>query len=201
MAHRFHLLSALITASGVALASQAHAELSADPAIDAAAFAHTSPMLDASSAVPTPKRAAQSSVYVELFGNGVFYSLNYDRYILDRVIARVGAGYVNLAQTEGDGRVTRTDVVTVPIVVSTVLGETDHKLELGAGVLSLYSTQDLSFGPHEARGEELELAGTAVLGYRYSPRNGGITLRAGYTPVLGRGGYAHWGGVSAGGVF
>lgn len=115
-------------------------------------------------------------MYVELFGNCVLYSLNYDRMLTDAVSLR--AGFMYLASA-------RETIMMIPLMASYLFGSGNHKVELGAGLL-------VTNGPAEATeiasgfalGPWGSVWGTAVVGYRYAPREGGFLFRAGFTPTF-----------------
>lgn len=104
-----------------------------------------------------PIREAKTSFYWELLGNGHFFSLNVERLFLGRFALRAGWG------------------VTGGIFMGSVwIGRGDHLLELGCGP---------SFGKNDANRFNL-LTMNFVAGYRYQPAQGGLLLRAGFTPVI-----------------
>ncbi|HLL46985.1 MAG TPA: hypothetical protein VK399_09745 [Longimicrobiaceae bacterium] len=132
---------------------------------------------------------ARNSVYVELLGNGVLYSMNYDRKFSDHVSGRVGLMALGAA--------------LVPVMGNYLAGNGNHRLELGAGPLLIFAPDELKLD----EAEELEstsdfaVAGTATLGYRYQPVYGGFVFRIGFTPVFGEGGVFPWVGASFGYAF
>jgi len=123
-----------------------------------------------------PAIKAPNAVYTELLGQGILLSVNYDRRLGEHISVRAGVAVVGL----GFG---------VPVSVS-FLSSGDHKFEMGAGLL--YATATNGF-------EKIEgVAGSANIGYRYQPRDGGFMFRIGFTPLLGSGGLLPWGGASFG---
>jgi hypothetical protein len=138
--------------------------------------------------------AAKNAFYVELGGNGIFYSVNYDRLITPHVAARAG---VMLFRAE-DNASNSVAVAVAPVVVSYLFGEGNSHFEAGVGVgLATASIDHVDFG------EDFDqtLYGTGVLGYRYQPRTGGVVFRAGLTPVFNAENFAPWIGVSVGYAF
>lgn len=133
---------------------------------------------------PGAEPMARTSGYVELLGNGLFYTVNLDHRFTERVAGRVG-----LAAFGG---------AAVPVMASYLAGDGNHHLEAGAGALFVYipDTTDV-----DAELEDIEgtaVLGTATLGYRYQPRGGGFVFRAGFTPIFGAGGVLPWAGISFG---
>lgn len=70
-----------------------------------------------------------------------------------------------------------------PLMLNYLQGRGPHRAELGLGVL---------LGAGE------DVYGTGTIGYRYQPRDGGLVLRAGITPLLDNGAVAPWAGLSIG---
>jgi hypothetical protein len=155
--------------------------------------------------VPAPDeaRTARNTLYVELLGSGALYSLNYERFFTDDISARVGAMYLGLdassVSTTGVASASA-NLLVVPVTVSYLgLSSGAHAFELGAGVDIVYfsasakdSTGTSAFGSGSGVG------GTAIIGYRYAPKNGGFNFRAALTPLFGQGGFLPWFGLSFG---
>lgn len=105
---------------------------------------------------------ARLSVYFELLGLGLLYSLNVDLVLGDDIALR--AGYSSF---EFFGSVT-----LIPVTVSYLgYGSADHRYEVGAGMIL---TQD---------GFDDQFAGTVVIGYRYQPVTGGLNFRTGLAGI------------------
>ncbi len=102
-------------------------------------------------------REAKTCLYWELLGNGHFFSLNIERRLCDHIALRAGWG------------------VTGGLLMGSVrAGRGDHLLELGFGP---------SFGKNNVNRWDL-LTLNFVFGYRYQKPQGGLLLRAGFTPVI-----------------
>lgn len=129
-----------------------------------------------------PEGKGRTAAYVELLGNGVFYSLNVD-YRSNSTNCGVRAGIGSLR-----------DALTAPAMFYCLYG-TKHSLELGAGV-----------GIYDFDGVWVDggLWGTATIGYRYQPAEG-FLFRIGFTPIVRPGGegrqFLPWGGLSFGVTF
>jgi hypothetical protein len=166
----------------------------------AQAPAESPPPISVTTPPAVPERTAQNSVYVELLGNGLLYSLNYDRMLNENFSVRVGLMYFSVkAQAEAD--TASANVMLFPILANYLIGPGNHKLEIGAGPLILYASAKADIGGDSASASGVALAGTAVFGYRYVPKDGGFTFRAGFTPVFSQNGFAPWLGLSFGYVF
>ena len=140
---------------------------------------------------PAPAVTAPNAVYVELLGNGLLYSVNYDRLVAPHVSARVGVAA--LAAADGGSSAA---VVAAPLMVNYLFGKGSSRFETGVGILlasgsveNVEGAEDDSFSG---------AVGTATLGYRYQRPGGGFFFRTGLTPFFGTGGIAPWFGISFG---
>lgn len=138
-----------------------------------------------------PLPAAPNAVYLELLGNGLFYSLNYDRLLTPNVAARVGlSGFGAATDSASAG------VIATPLMVSYLFGQGNSHFETGVGLLLAAG------GVENVEGFEDEsfngAIGTATIGYRYQRPGGGFVFRAGVTPMFDTSGIAPWFGLSLG---
>lgn len=113
----------------------------------------------------------QQAAFVELGGNGLIVSFNYDTRLQNRPDGwglRVGAG----------GLAAGNDFtfVSVPVQVNYLAGRNGNYFEVGAGIT--YSNGRF-WGIDDSR-----LFGTTTFGYRHQPVNGGFLFRAGLTPIF-----------------
>ena len=103
----------------------------------------------------------KNSVYMEAFGNGAFYSLNYERlYVSDENSAlamRAGYGYA------GDG------MHFIPLEISLIFGS-KHSFELGGGITYNYERHYSEYQGTHITNEEIMTIIRA--GYRYRGKNG-----------------------------
>jgi hypothetical protein len=152
-------------------------------------------------------RTANNALYVEGLGQGIFYSINYDRAFGD-FSARVGLGYV--AVTEHNELVTdcsvdtacsptrvssTTSLLTIPLSVSYLgIGSKKHMFEVGAGMTIAHASAGASilFVDDASQGPSTTVLGSLILGYRLQPPNGGFFLRAGLSPLISRYGFWPW---------
>jgi len=149
------------------------------------------------------QRSARNALYLELLGNALFYSLNYERFLSNDVSLRVGAMFFSVRASDGDrdadGSAT---VLILPLMVNYLgIGSADNMLELGLGISILYASArgDLISDSRDVDGATV--AGTATIGYRHAPHDGGFHFKIGLTPVFGLGGFLPWPGISFGAVF
>lgn len=186
----------VFAASGVALAQeydeveQASPPPTRDRAVDNPSVKSTS----------SKERKAKNLVYLELLGNGIAYSVNYERMLTDDLSARLGFSYLSVSLGSGSSKA-KADIVTAPILLNYTVGGRNHRAELGAGATVIYASASSSDGGVTSSGEGAAIVGTGVVGYRYSPADGGFVFRAGFTPLFGKGGFLPWGGMSFGGTF
>jgi len=149
---------------------------------------------------------ADNQVFLELLGNGLLYSLNYEWFLTawnQRFGIRGGASFITykISTANGAGNLV---LATVPVVASWYWGPSSHKLQLGLGASALYvsAATDATGQKFSSSEEGLGIAATAVIGYRYLPRDGGFTFGIGFTPLLRAGkGFLPWGGASGGFAF
>lgn len=134
-----------------------------------------------------------NSIYLEALGNGILYSVNYDRLFTENVGGRIGIMYLSsfdIIFTSEE------NVLLVPIMVNYFTGN-KHKLELGAGIVYAHADNIGIFGIGSGEGGS-GIASTATIGYRYQNPNGGFLFRVGFTPFLGKDGFEASGGISLG---
>jgi len=148
------------------------------------------------------KASAGNALYVELGGNGAWYSLNYERYLRDDASVRVGAMYMSVEASAGEASA-NASWLAVPIMFNYLgLHAGSHALELGAGVDVMHFSAGASSFDATASAEGVVPVPTATIGYRYASRDGGFLFKAGYTPLFfvttDEKQVFHWGGMSFG---
>ena len=146
--------------------------------------------------LPLIKVEAKSSIYGELLGNGVLYSLNYEHFIKDELPIRVGFERINQENSgftfgsENTTMVVGGYTTLIPVSISKLYGEDRHKFELGGGILytRLYIEGSI-YGNYGGKNSEtiearndFDLIG--VCGYRYQPPSRGFLFRFTYTPLI-----------------
>ena len=108
-------------------------------------------------------------VFVEVLGNCLLGSLNYERTIEQTVLVRVGAGVFPDVRISGSDGVVIEQVATV----GTLVGSGRHSAELAIGATLGEPTNGGRWGAFA----------TAVVGYRYRSDAGNV-FRAGATPLV-----------------
>ncbi len=126
---------------------------------------------------------SQNAIYIEAFGPGIPYSINYDYRFQQDISVRIGFSSWSIPDLFSDGT---NSLTTFPIMVNYLLGQgTDH-LELGIGFVPLlYSShgQEL-FSSTTYNNSGSSIYGAATIGYRLQRNDGGFVLRIDFTPML-----------------
>lgn len=124
-------------------------------------------------------RSQGKGVYMELLGNGITYSFNYDQRFkkqLDGLGYKVGVSHISI-----DG----VSIQTVPVGLNYLLGKRGKYFEMGLGATYIRGadrSNNFSVGNNRTVGSGL--IGTMTIGYRREPEDGGFLFRAGLTPVF-----------------
>lgn len=151
---------------------------------------------------PAEPRAA-NAIFAELLGNGLLYSLNYERFVAEQSVGlRAGASFFtrSVSRYGSSGNLT---IVSFPLIVSYYSGWQSHKVQLGIGATILHTkvATDSQGIAYEGERAGTTVAPTVVFGYRYVPADRGFSFGVGFTPLLRASKLLPWGGASAGYVF
>jgi hypothetical protein len=138
---------------------------------------------------PSHPHIATNAVYVEAFGPGFLYSVNYERLVESKFALRAGFSAWDM-RPEEEGTTT---FIAVPLMGIYLVGDGAHKMEVGAGIDC--------FNERESRLSNKTLFLTTSLGYRYQPPEGGLQVRIVATPFILPGGVFFWFGTSVGACF
>lgn len=128
---------------------------------------------------------ASNTIFVELGGNGVSLSINYEKLLTNNFAMRLGFGALYGVGT------------SIPLMANFYFGE-KYKLELGAGLVFLpLWKSDASFR------KEKSLLFSSTVGFRLQPCDGGVTIRISATPFFdpARQQFRFSGGLSIGTTF
>lgn len=142
--------------------------------------------VQAQEGAPLPK----NSLYLELGGNALAYSINYDRIVGDVFSVRAGIGFFSTDLDEGGS----SSIAGIPIMANYLLGSGNSRLELGAGILIVTGSFDVAGASDSGAG----VAGTGTFAYRFQKPEGGVFFKAGFTPIIAGGSFIPWFGVSIG---
>lgn len=131
------------------------------------------------------------NVYVELLGQGILLSANYDTRFSNKrngIGGRIGIGYI-----AGGGD----NVTTIPIGLNYLLGKGKSFFEIGLGVT--YFSGKLNDDIFDLKFKNF--VGTTSFSYRLQPVNSGFSFRGGLTPIFGSGYFYPFYGLSLGYTF
>ncbi len=145
---------------------------------------------------------SHNAIFVEGLGSGLLYSINYDLRITRDFSVRVGFTSYSIPEllVLGAGAIHYTGF---PVTASYLYGSGASHLELGLGLVPGYSSFSGGelFSGKSATGTTGTLWGTAFVGYRLQPPEGGFFFRLGFTPLFTFKKLLPWGGVSIGAAF
>ena len=137
---------------------------------------------------PVSKRA--QSAFLELGGNGIILSANYETRFAKKQNGfggRIGLGIVTdfLDPTSG---------LTIPVGINYLAGKRNHYLEAGLGA-TIYTLKGLTLFKDNIN--EGGVIFVPSLGYRYQPLDGSFVFRIFASPLIGEGS-TFWAGLSIG---
>ncbi len=144
--------------------------------------------------LPTGDQKRAQNVYVEMFGQGLLFTANYDTRFSNRrdgLGGRAGIGYIS---ADGD------NATTVPVSLNYLLGKGKHFFEVGLGATLLATSgNDDSFF---FNGNSSSVIGTMSFAYRVQPVDNGFSFRVGLTPLFNGDFFIpYYGGLSLGYTF
>jgi len=139
----------------------------------------------------------KNTAYLEIGGNGLWYSFCFDRvikqYKSSAFTGRIGFSYL--------GNFSNANTVTIPLTVSFLFGRNANFLELGGGPTFLHAFSESISG----------IAALGIIGFRHQPMEStGTMYRVAFNPFFGEyssdKGYVNWVGapwasVSVGYIF
>src|ERR1700743_1771229 len=129
--------------------------------------------------------AQKTAVYCEVGGQGIFFSMNYDRritYTTSGFGVRVGLGYdVSFDPT----------YMSIPVGLYYMAGDGGNFFEAGVGATYVSITNvppggKVDFANKDWNGDQKFLFGTLNIGYRHQPKESHLNFRTGLTPMFGR---------------
>lgn len=133
------------------------------------------------------QRDANNSFFLEAGGPGLLYSVNYERVLENDFGLRVGFSYTSFSASAGSSSASAS-FMAIPVIASYLgLREGNHILELGGGATAVYFNGAGSSGVVAGSGSGLTALGTAMIGYRRQPVNGGFQFRVGLEALVGKG--------------
>ena len=130
---------------------------------------------------------ANNSIFIEGGGPGLLYSINYERLFEQEWGLRAGFSYTSFSASAGSSSASAT-IITVPVIASYQgLRAGNHVLEIGAGGTAVFASGSASGTGIAASGSGMIPLGTAIIGYRRQPLNGGFQFRIGVEALFGKG--------------
>lgn len=139
------------------------------------------------------------NVYVELAGQGLILTANYDTRFSNKrngIGGRIGIGYI---ADSGD------HITTIPIGLNYLLGKGRNFFEVGLGATYFGTSSrnnDFLFSNSSGDSSVNTVIGTMSFSYRLQPIDSGFSLRAGITPVFNGDGFIpYYAGLSLGYTF
>ncbi len=133
------------------------------------------------------QRDASSSLFIEGGGPGLLYSINYELLFDDDFGIRAGFSYQSLSATGGSGGSSSVSLFTVPILANYLVSFGSSALELGGGATLIKAEGAASGNGLAVSGSGTTVLGTAILGYRRQPAEGGFQFRIGIEGLVGKG--------------
>ena len=128
--------------------------------------------------VENSRFTTKNSLQIDFGGQGLFYSLNYERVFINspkfKTAAQIGVAYYPPATGVRD--------LWIPIGLNEIIGKGKHHFEAGIGFTPIReASRDMENNP-------MEWYWTTVMsgriGYRYQKPSGRLILRASFTPIL-----------------
>lgn len=158
------------------------------------------------------ERTAANTIYGEVLGGGLLYSLNYDRLIIDQLAVRAGFSYISFDVSSSSSSGTSSSsfsTLMIPVGANYVgLYSGSHGLETGLGATLVYASGSGSGFGYSSSASGVGGFMTANIGYRLQPVNGGFNFRIGGQMLIGPGfgddggwGVFPWGYMSFGYTF
>jgi len=136
-------------------------------------------------------RTAMNTIYAEGLGAGGAYSVNYERMVFNDLGIHIGFSFLSVSATSSNGATTASasgSFIAVPISANYVgISSGSHALELGGGVTIWNVSVSGNSGGFVGAATGFVPIATAIIGYRFQPRDGGFNFRVGASPLFGKG--------------
>lgn len=132
----------------------------------------------------------KNALFLEIFGTGGLISVHYERMLTEEIAVRGGVGYFSNTKSRG---------MSFPFEITSLMGRSNGKVELGAGAI-YYDVAGDDDGDNFFDIENSGLRGTLYFGYRYTTDEGYV-YRIGFTPVFSDSEFYPFSGFSVGATF
>ena len=123
----------------------------------------------------------RNNIHLELGGQGLFYSVNYERNILNynnfKSSLQLGVSFYP-APIDLRSR------LWIPFSVNQLISFNQHHLEAGAGILMTLFQNHSSMEGVLSHDNKMELHPTCKIGYRYQKPGGRMIYKALFTPIM-----------------
>jgi hypothetical protein len=139
---------------------------------------------------------AKNAVYFEFGGQGILYSLNYERRIAQYASLRLG-----FTAWRTRSSTTRSGFTGFPIMINFLTGKRNSNFEAGVGLVPAIVGVGISNGIVSGSDKSTLVLLTGTFGYRYQPLKGGFLFRIGLNPIISREKAIILPGISLGGTF
>ena len=143
---------------------------------------------------------AHNAIYVELLGQGLLYSINYDFRFSDHVSLRAGFSSWSIPAVPFFPS-SDLSFTGFPVMLNYLSGTGDSHLELGIGFIPATASVSGTFLGENLSGGSTLIIGTGTIGFRLQPREGGFVFRVGFTPFITSDGIKPSIGLSLGSAF
>lgn len=111
--------------------------------------------------------------YLELAGNAIGYSFNYERRLSNRLWGRIGVGYAPVPFVR---------FAALPLGVSYLFGNKANFLEAGLVTTFAYADVDALFDSED--GQEFGVILSPTIGYRFQPQKKNLFFKIAFTPLF-----------------
>ncbi len=133
------------------------------------------------------EREARNAIFAEGLGPGLAYSVNFERLVEQDFALRLGVSYLSISASAG-GAAASASWLSIPVTASYLgIGSGNHSLEIGAGATLIRAGGSGTSMGISATGEGMTVWGTALIGWRRQPPEGGFQFRLGLCALVGKG--------------
>lgn len=125
---------------------------------------------------------SKNNIFIEAYGNGILYTINYEREIINDFTFRIGYGNINLQ--------------SIPVLVNYHYKLSEgNSIMIGFGAVKLNWNDDFLYKDEAGTKNWIN---TAVLAYNINSQKKGINFRFAFTPFIIDGTFLPYGGISIG---
>ena len=145
---------------------------------------------------------SRNAIYVEGLGPGIAYSINYEYRITEHIELRAGFSSWSMSMPFFSSN-DKTTFTEFPLMVNYLIGGQRDHLELGLGMIigNITSKGTYSFWGGDYSLKDRFNIGTAAIGFRMEPNDGGFMFRVTFTPLFTFKHILPFGGLSLGYAF